>query len=214
MNDRSVNPNTLWGLMGLNVAVYALWHTWGLEHVEFMRDNFMLSWEGIQAGRVWTLITSEFSHVDAMHLLSNLLGLFVFGQPVHEVLGSKRFVGLYLAGALAASVGYTAWGALTGGTGWALGASGAVSAMAVPYAMWFPKRTLLLMFFIPMPAWVAVLAFLGLDFLGLFSGGVDAMLFGPDIRIAHSAHLGGAVLGLVVALPLWLRIRSGPPQAE
>ena len=55
---------------------------------------------------------------------------------------------------------------------------------------------------------IAVLLFLGLDVFGLFSSGVDAMMLGRDMNIAHSAHLGGALAGLVVALPVWWRQRQ------
>ncbi|MEZ4319408.1 MAG: rhomboid family intramembrane serine protease [Myxococcota bacterium] len=202
------SPNVLWGLMGLNVLVYTLWHTVGIDHPALFRAHLTVSWESVAAGRLWTLLTSELSHVDATHLLANLLGLYVFGLPVLQVLGGRGLAGLYVFGALAASLGFVAWGALTGDPAVALGASGAVSAIAVCYALWFPRRTLLLMFFIPLPAWLAVLAFIVLDVLGLFVSGVDGLLMGRDVRIAHSAHLGGAVAGLVVGLPVWWRNRA------
>ncbi len=210
MSNRStpwVHDNVLWTLLGINLAVYVRWHTVGPDYPELLRRHLLVSWESVAAGRMWTLLTSEFSHIDATHLLVNLLALYVFGKPVESVIGSVRLVGLYVFGAVLASLGFVAWGAITGSDAVALGASGAVMAIAVPYALWFPNRTLLLMFFIPLPAWLAVLLFLGIDLLGLFSGGVDGMLFGGR-RVAHSAHLGGAVAGLVVGLPIWWRRRA------
>ncbi|MCB9676952.1 MAG: rhomboid family intramembrane serine protease [Alphaproteobacteria bacterium] len=202
----ALDRNALPGLLLLNLLVYVVWHTVGPEHPELLRQHLLVSWESVTHGRLWTLLTAEFSHIDAMHLLANLLALWVFGRPVGQVLGGARLIALYVAGALSASVAFVVWAGLTGSESAALGASGAAMAFAVPYAMWFPDRTLLVMFVIPMRAWLAVLLFIGLDALGLLWTGVDGMLGG--VPIAHSAHLGGALAGLVVGFPVWRRIRA------
>jgi membrane associated rhomboid family serine protease len=84
----------------------------------------------------------------------------------------------------------------------ALGASGAVSAIAVVFAAMFPRARLYVNFFIPLPAAVAVGLFLLIDLFGVLNPRAD--------MIAHAAHLGGAAYGAVYWLlavrPRWRRL--------
>ena len=196
------NPQVLWVLMGLNVLVYVAWQLADRNGSELafkiLGENFLVSAPHLFSGRVWTLLTSEFSHIEPRHLLFNMIGLWVFGQAVHQVVRDVLMVHLYVVGAILASLAHVAYGLITGDATPALGASGAVMTFAVVYACLFPKRTLLVFFVIPMPAWVAVLLFLGIDLLGVAGTLND--------RVAHMAHLGGAAYGLAF-WALWLRKR-------
>ncbi len=176
--------------MAVNVVVYILWQTvyddvsmWAL-----MRRNFLVSLPRIQDGAVWTLITSAFSHSDPMHLLVNMLALYVFGGSIYPIIGPRGFLHLYLAGGIIASVGHVVFSWLGGDMTPALGASGSVMAIAVVYGATFPKRTLLINFILPVPAAIAVSGYILYDIWGLFTGGDG---------IAHAAHLGGAVYGAI-----------------
>jgi len=131
--------------------------------------------------RPWTLLTAAFSHFDANHLLFNLIGLWVFGAPVQARYGPRAMVVLYIAGALCASLAHLALSSSP-----MLGASGAVLALSVVFALTFPQQRLLVWFLLPMPAWLAVGGFVVLDVVGLV---------GPGDGIAHAAHLGGAAFG-------------------
>lgn len=190
-----VSRPALWWLLGINFAVFALWHLWGIDHVETMRDNFLVSGRNIAEGRVWTVLTSAFSHVDAMHLLFNAYALYVFGRPVHDVAGPTRFVALYLAGGITGSIGHVIYGLVTADPVGALGASGAVMAIAMPFAWWFPRVTLILIF-VPLPARWAAALFVATDVAGLFG---HTPLGALGSNIAHAAHLGGAAVGLLFA---------------
>lgn len=169
-----------------------------------MRDNFIVSLDAVTDGRVWTLLTSTISHIDPTHLFVNCLALWVFGVEVWRVVGTRGFLHVYVAGGIVASLGHVAYCALAGSSAGALGASGSVMAIAVIYAALFPKRTLLINFFLPVPAALAVAGYLVLDALGVFGGG--------DSRIAHAAHLGGALYGLgyylIVVRPYIRRLRE------
>jgi membrane associated rhomboid family serine protease len=112
--------------------------------------------------------------------------------------GDALFVHLYVVGALLASVGHVAYGLVSGSPAPALGASGAVMTVAVVYAALFPRRTLMINFFIPVPAVLAVAGYVLLDLFGMLGGNKDG--------VAHAAHLGGAVYGFLFWL-LWLRRR-------
>lgn len=181
--------------MGINVLVYVLWQLafrQGDVARDLMADNFLVSLQAVRAGAVWTLLTSIFSHIDPMHLFANMLALWVFGVPVQQRIGAGAFVHLYLVGGLLASLGHVAYGLATGSGAPALGASGSVMAIAVVYAALYPKRVLLLNFFIPVPAALAVLGYILLDVFGVLGGLSD--------NVAHAAHLGGAAYGLVYYL--------------
>lgn len=194
---------TIWAFIAVNVAVFVAWHSVGRGGLDFMAAHFLVSVESVLSLRLWTLLTSAFSHMDAAHLLVNMLAIYVFGRPVAETLGSRALLHLYVAGALLASVGHVVFGLVTGSTTPALGASGAAMAIAVVFAALFPKAKLLLNFFIPVPAAVAVLLYIAIDLAGLVGVGRGG--------IAHAAHLGGAVYGLayflVVVRPRWSRRR-------
>lgn len=65
-----------------------------------MLDNFTSSIKQIQEGRIWTLLTSAFSHYNLPHLLFNMMGLYFLGQSVYYTIGPARFFHLYLVCAL------------------------------------------------------------------------------------------------------------------
>jgi membrane associated rhomboid family serine protease len=185
--DRDVAEQVLWALLGLNVAVFVAWtQVRGTFLQLLMAEHFVVSVESIARLRVWTLLTAEFSHRDPTHLLFNLIGLWTFGRRVADALGVRGLLLLYVGGAIAASAGHVAFMALTGGSAGAIGASGAVMALAVAFARLYPQAILQVWFFFPLPAPVAVGGFLLLDVLGLFGGGGG---------VANAAHLGGAVFG-------------------
>ena len=212
------DPRLLWVLVGINVVVYVMWQlarrnsdaaalTLGSVGVPMtgwtwlfaqMQENFILSLDLVLSGRVWTVLTSEFSHVEPTHLLFNMLGLYVFGTAVHQVVRDVLFVKLYVMAAITASLAHIAWSAFTGDPTGALGASGAVMGIAVVYAFLFPERRLLLFFVVPVPAGIAVLLFIGIDLLGVVGVVQD--------RTAHMAHLGGVAYGVAFWF-LWLRKR-------
>ena len=172
-------------LIAINVAVYVAWQLLGRDG-PIMADHFLVSSAHLGALRFWTLVTSAFSHVAPEHLLFNLFALWVFGRHVEGVIGSRGLVNLYLAGGVVASLGHVAFNIASGDPTPALGASGAVMAIAVVFALLFPRVKLLLFFLIPMPAIAAVGLFVLLVVVVVVSGGSS---------IAHAAHLGGVIYG-------------------
>ncbi|XP_047968534.1 RHOMBOID-like protein 12, mitochondrial isoform X2 [Salvia hispanica] len=91
------------GLIATNVAVFILWKVAGNS---FMGKNFMISVDHILSGRLHTLITNAFSHRDAIHLFSNMIGLYFFGASIAQTFGPQYLLTLYLAGALGGSIFY------------------------------------------------------------------------------------------------------------
>ena len=191
-------------LIAINIIVFIVWNRSPDPIFALLGDHFVLTIRNLQAWRVWTLVTTSFSHLDATHLLMNLIGLYVFGRPVRNALGDKELLKLYLAGGIVASIGHVIANLIHIVDVGAAGASGSVMAIAVVFAALFPKATLLLNFFIPIKAWLAVLLFIVIDLVGAFGvTSVDAVL-NPGGNIAHAAHLGGAAFGGLYYL-LWIR---------
>ncbi|HHO51789.1 MAG TPA: rhomboid family intramembrane serine protease, partial [Deltaproteobacteria bacterium] len=78
--DHERATQVLWILMGINVLVFVLWsQARGTVLEGLMAQHFLVSAESIAGFRIWTLLTSTFSHIDAGHLIFNLIGLYVFG---------------------------------------------------------------------------------------------------------------------------------------
>jgi rhomboid-like protein len=201
--DQERAQQVLFGLIAVNVAVFVLWTQARTPQMgAFMQDNFLCSLEAVRAGRIWTLLTACFSQMSVDHLLFNMLALFVFGQGVTRVLGYRALLSLYLVGGVVSMAAHVLFSLATGMDVPALGASGAVMAISVLFAALFPNQRLLLMFFIPVPAAIAVGLYIVLDLLGTFGGG-----FGDNV--AHAAHLGGAAYGLLY-WALWVRRPTRP----
>jgi membrane associated rhomboid family serine protease len=133
--------------------------------------------------RPWTLVTYMFLHDPNgfTHILFNMLGLYFFGPRVEERLGSRRFLILYflsgLSGAIA-SIFFATNSAV-------LGASGALFGVMLAFARFWPDVQILFFFFLPMPAYVAVLVMAGMS---LYSGITHA-----QTGVAEFCHLGGFV---------------------
>lgn len=178
-------------LIVLNALVFVVWQIHAAK--PFMFDHFTVAWEGLQAGRLWTLVTSEVSHLDLFHLLMNMFALSFVGKVLEEAYGGKNTVALYLFAAVLASLGHVglmlAWRtpAIP-----AIGASGAVMAMLIVAALLDPRRRVSILFLpFSFPIWGVATVFVMIDLVGAMSGKVE--LFGT--RVAHGGHLGGAVAG-------------------
>ncbi|XP_020269737.1 RHOMBOID-like protein 12, mitochondrial [Asparagus officinalis] len=190
------------GLIGANVAVFFLWR---IGSPRFMRNHFMISLDNFKSGRLHTLVTCAFSHVEFDHLLSNMIGLYFFGTNIGRLFGPEYLLKLYLAGALGGSIFFLLHKFLIapsskGTFGWdssrvpGLGASGAVNAIILLNVFLFPKDIYYINLIIPVPAMLMGALIIGTDLWRVKKGEGD---------ISGSAHLGGA---LVAALA-WARIK-------
>lgn len=164
------------------------------ENLQYMADNFLVSWDSLAAGRYWTLLTSAFSHNMLLHIFLNLYVLSSFGPIVELNLGSFRFLRFYLFAGIVSSFCH-AWVSaywMNNPSLPALGASGAVSGVIILFSLIYPTQKILLLGLIPVPAMVGALLFVGLDIWGLM-----AQAGGGGLPIGHGAHLGGSLTGVI-----------------
>ncbi len=168
----------------------------------------LVSWlalvPGLVVGRlaVWQLGTYALLHGGIWHLLMNLLGLWMFGGDVERVLGSRRFLWLFVAGVVGGGLAHTVVVFFLGAAFVpVIGASGGVLAVVAAFAALFPQRQVFI-FPIPAPirAWVMALVFAAINLYG-------AVTANRGGGVAFIAHLGGMACGYLFLL--WT-IRGGP----
>ena len=137
--------------------------------------------------RPWTFLTYMFVHGGLLHLLANMLMLYVFGTAVESRMGSRNFIAYYMFCGVGAAV-FSLLLASIMPIGAFVGASGAVLGVAVAFAKFWPDAELIV-FPIPVPinARTLVIGLVILDVIG-------SQLW-PNDGIAHIAHVGGALFG-------------------
>jgi membrane associated rhomboid family serine protease len=149
---------------------------------------------GFQA---WQLITYSFLHGSFMHLFLNMFALYMFGSELERLFGPRRYLTYWFAAVLAAGVTQIVVSASTGSHYPTVGASGGVFGLLLAYGINFPRRVIVLLIPpIPMPAWLFVIVYAGIE---LYLG-----VTGTQAGVAHFAHLGG-MLGGWLMLRYWRR---------
>ncbi|MEM9992179.1 MAG: rhomboid family intramembrane serine protease [Bacteroidota bacterium] len=144
------------------------------------------------------IITHFFAHGGIGHIFFNMFGLVLFGSALEALWGAKRFLFYYIFSALGAAAVQTTINHYTGNfDGGMLGASGALYGLLLAFAIKFPNVELMLLFLpVPIKAKYFVPILIGIDLVLGFSN------FGTGI--AHFAHVGGALFGLILIL-IWNR---------
>ncbi len=194
-------------IVGLNVMVFLMWlvSVHGSELWAFLATNFLVSTHRLAQGMWWTLVTAAFSHQELWHLALNMIVLWSFGSVLERLIGWKVFIGFYLTAAVFSSASHCFVSSVLLGNDRlaALGASGAVSAVLIAFALLFPRNKILLFGIVPIPALIGALLFVALDLWGL-----TAQTRGAALPIGHGAHLGGALCGALF-WAVYLRGRFG-----
>jgi membrane associated rhomboid family serine protease len=161
-----------------------------------------------------TLLTSMFMHGGWMHLLGNMLFLWIFGDNLENRMGRFRYLIFYLATGLVATLAHVISTYVFGDNPYipSLGASGAISGVLGGYLVLFPKRqvkVIMMRMLTSVPAIVAI----GLWFVLQLVQAFGVIAAGPQSGggVAFMAHVGGFVAGLI--LVKLFTIGSNPPAA-
>ena len=137
--------------------------------------------------RPWTFLSYMFVHAGLLHLLFNMLLLFIFGSAVEQRMGSRAFILYYLYCGIGAAVFCLALSGIMS-VGPFVGASGALLGVALAFAMYWPDAELMVFPFpVPIRARTLVMVLVGLDIFFYFVT--------PHDGVAHLAHVGGAAFG-------------------
>ncbi len=159
------------------IPVFGEW----LEQVGALKPSLVLP-----GGQIWRLVIYLFLHGGVLHVLFNMIGLWMFGVELENMWGTKRFVYFYFIAGVGS--GILSLFMIFFGDYPIIGASGAIYAILVTYAYYFPNRKVLLFFIIPVPVWLIVLLFIFISLAGFLqmAGG-----------ISHITHLGGVLIAFL-----------------
>lgn len=162
-------------------------------------DN-LTSWFGLQPTvifhhyYVWQFLTYMFLHAGFLHILLNMVILWMFGCEVERLWGSKEFLKFYFICGVGAGLFHLIFNATSPIP--VVGASGAIYGILIAFALLFPDRPIILFpLLIPLKAKYWAIIFVALELILGFLGGQD--------HVAHFAHLGGMVIGF-----LYLRLNK------
>ncbi len=156
--------------------------------------------DGVSSSELPPLLTSMFLHGGWMHLIGNMLFLWIFGDNVEDRLGHGRYLIFYLLGGIGASLVHIFLNPQSPVP--TIGASGAISAVLAGYVMLYPKariETLVLFFYALNVVEIPALLYIGVWFVEQFFAGVASLPFARAAvgGVAYWAHVGGFVIGLL-----------------
>jgi membrane associated rhomboid family serine protease len=208
-----ITPIITFGLIAVNVLVFlyqltqgnieGFFQTWSVIPVEYSRTTDIAP---MHPGPFWiTTLTSMFMHGGWMHLLGNMLFLWIFGDNVEQAMGSVRFLVFYLLCGVVATLAHIMMGPSSEIP--SLGASGAISGVLGAYIVMFPKqrvRVLVGRMVTQMPA----IAVIGLWIVLQFVNGLGQLAQTAETGgVAYAAHVGGFLAGLVL---VWVFRQRNP----
>lgn len=185
----------------------ALVYTFGLIPA---REQLLFARHGISLGQaILPMFTSMFLHGGWLHLLGNMLFLWVFGGAVEEALGHFPYLIFYLTCGVGSALVHTIFN--LGSKVPTVGASGAISGVMGAFIVLFPRArvttlipALLLFFRVRIPAFLM----LGYWFLMQFFSGVGSLGMSDQGGVAWWAHVGGFVLGALLVVGVRTKMRS------
>ena len=218
---RRRGTNVVMWLIIINVVVFVVQAVWPEQNTRVLSeeelasiqagdyvqppDPLLVRWFGLNrsaifGGQVWRLLTYEFlhDHTSPWHIFFNMYFLYLIGSQLQAHYGSREFLLFYLLSGILSGVFSVFWFEMLGDRGWvAIGASGAVAASFILFALHWPHHIFLIFGFIPVQAM----------FLAILNTVMDVF---PMLRelstrqaydgIAHSAHVGGMLFALVYYL--------------
>ena len=201
-SQRRTLPVVTYVLVGLNVFMFLLELSAG--------DNFIQRWAFIPAafaadpaGNVITILTAMFMHGGWLHLLGNMLFLWIFGDNVEDRLGHVKFLVFYLLAGIAATLAQFALAPHSNVPN--VGASGAIAGVLGAYILMFPQSRVNVLLGRQIVAMPAVIV-LGMWIVLQLVSGVGTIAYTDESAnvggVAYMAHIGGFAAGLLMAFLL------------
>ena len=172
-------------IIGINILVYFITMVaprsgvyLALNPVTFLQYKFY-----------WTPITYMFTHGGMSHIIFNMLGLFFFGPQLEHRMGSWEFLTFYMVSGILSGVFSLIVYIISGYNVFLVGASGAIFAILLAFAVYFPNAIVYIFFVIPVKTKIMVLLFTGIE---LFQE-----IFGINGGIGHLTHLAGFAIAFL-----------------
>ncbi|HET6822371.1 MAG TPA: rhomboid family intramembrane serine protease [Anaerolineales bacterium] len=208
-SGRRITPIVTYALIAVNVLVFFLELSGGdafIQRWAFVPTRFLEN----PAGDFATLFTSMFMHAGWLHLLGNMLYLWIFGDNVEDRLGHGLYFVFYILCGLAATFAQLAFSANSSIPN--LGASGAIAGVLGAYLIMFPRGSVNVLIGRIVTRTSALIA-IGFWFLLQIFSQVSAFTASSQSQggVAYMAHIGGFVAGVVLTYLLGGNRKALPP---
>jgi membrane associated rhomboid family serine protease len=188
-------PLFSYGLIVLNVVIFLYQVSLSPPEMEHFIYQFgSIPADTIQGKHLYTLFTSMFIHGGILHLVGNMLFLWIFADNVEATIGNFRFLLFYLIGGLWAHALHIFFA--SGSQVPTIGASGAIAAVMGAYLIMYPRSQIKVLFII-FPFRISAWLFLGLWIFSQWTYGTAALQVQTEqtTGVAYWAHIGGFVYG-------------------
>jgi membrane associated rhomboid family serine protease len=193
-------PTGVKWLLISNVAMFLLWYLGG-EPVQSQMLLLALTPRLVVYSFpffIWQLFTYMFLHGGIGHLLFNMLALWMFGTPLEQDWGTRRFLKFYFICGVGAGVCDTLVNVALGRSTHTIGASGALYGLLLAFGVLYPETRVLMNFLFPIKAKYLVVIY---GAIALFSA------LGENSGVSNVAHLGGMLFGYVYLKGRWPAVR-------
>jgi membrane associated rhomboid family serine protease len=194
-----------WALIAANVIVFVGTSSFGDGHIHgpWVRFHGMPTKEALaldpQDPALWQYFSYQFLHENWLHIIGNMLFLYIFGNNINDRMGNLGYLAFYLAGGVVAGAGHALFESSP-----VIGASGAVAAVTGAYVILLPRSNITVFYFfflfgeLEIPGlWFVAFTF-ATDVIGQFH---PEWLGGPE-AVAHVAHITGTLFGAAISLGL------------
>lgn len=201
-------PYVNWAMIAINVIVFVVF-----QHLYRIGGHWVLNMADVNPlttsefdlppvrPELFQFVTYAFMHAGWLHLIGNMLFLYIFGNNVNDKMGHVGYLAFYIAGGIFAGIAYVL---MQRGSVPVVGASGAIAAVTGAYLVLFPRSNVsvfYIWFFIgryEIPSLWFILFFFAQDVFFNFAG---------NTGVAHVAHIGGTIFGFAVSLVLlWVQL--------
>ncbi len=207
-NPTRRRPILTYALIIVNVAIFV--GTLATGTFERSIDEFGMRPAEVLAGRqLHTLFISMFLHGGILHILFNMWYLWIFGDNIEDILGRGKFILFYLSTGLVASLvhAFSDPGSMIP----TIGASGAIAGVLGAYILLYPwarVHTAVIFFIIVHLVMVPAVVIIGLWFVLQVLSASVLWAAGATAGVAYWAHIGGFLAGMLLILPVWIKLRK------
>jgi membrane associated rhomboid family serine protease len=202
-------------LMIINGAVFLLQQLMGYITPGLIEHTFGLNHHGlVYEFKLWQIITYMFLHGGWMHIIFNLLGLWMFAGELELLWGGRQFLKYYLFTGVGAGIFIALMNFFIASTygendlmpysPTTIGASGAIYGILLAYGLIWPNREVLLYFIVPIKMKYLLLFYGAMEFFGTIS-------INTTENVSHIGHLGGLFSGFIYLYIQGKQRRSGTP---
>jgi len=175
------------------VNVLAFLYTYYIAHGQGIGELALFPSYVLQEGAWWQVVTYMFLHANWSHIFWNMLGLLMFGITLEQRIGSTEFLVFYFVCGIGAGIATVLINEVTGqGMVPVIGASGAVFAVELAFAAFFPDARIYVLGILPVRAALLVVILVVIE--------LGSQLFGLQSGVAHLTHLSGLAFAYLYLL--------------